>query len=170
MKISFLGFTFFALSGLLGAASIDPAVLFLPNQSYTFSGACRDCFSGNGNGTGTLTVTGTYSLGATLDLAHFVSFSYDGTDLIGPFTITAAQNPTITGGLPTTLPNNSELHIFTSSAEFQTLISGFWCVGCANDDGNAYTFAPASATPEPASLGLLTLGFMGVALRLRKRS
>jgi hypothetical protein len=169
MKKLISGFTFFALSGLLTAASIDPVVLALPDKSYTFSGGCTDC---TGTATGTLTVTGNYLLGSALSIFNFVSFTYDGTNLLPAYTITAAQTPFVSGSLPATLPSSASLDIASSSVEFLSFANGFWCTGpgCAADFGGSNSFTPAAVTPEPASLGLLTLGFAGIALRLRKRS
>jgi hypothetical protein len=168
MKIIALLTFLLAVTGAASASTVDPfsTLQAAPNQIFAFSGLCSDCF---GTATGTLTLTSDYILGTALDVNHFVSFAYDGTDLLSPFTITAAETPSISGSLPAILPGSAiGLGLQSSTNQFK-LNAGFWCVGasCLNDSGTQGTFT-AAATPEPASMGLFALGVAAVAT-LRRR-
>jgi hypothetical protein len=169
MKIIALFASLLAVTGAASASTVHPTSITLaaPHQTFAFSGLCSDC---SGTATGTLTLTNDYVPGNALDLNHFVSFAYDGTDLLSPFTITAAETPSISGSLPAILPGSANgLQLVTSSHQFNSN-AGDWCVGasCASDFGTQGAFT-AAATPEPASMGLLALGLAAVAT-IRRRS
>jgi hypothetical protein len=157
-----------------------------PNQVFNWSGACFDC---SGTATGTLTLTGTYVLGTALNTTNFVSFHYNGTNLLAPFTINAGDAGLIVWGLlPVALPGPANVDIYNNTNQFASgiytggTLTNF-CVATGggfgggtsclpNDFGNASTFsvAPNAAVPEPASLALLGSGMMAfVVLRRRLR-
>ncbi len=80
---------------------------------YDFSGICTDC-------TGTAAaqlVLQNYTPGTALTAANFVRFTYDGTNLLRPYTITAAELSGVSGAIPTTLPPYAMIGIYGNSEQ-----------------------------------------------------
>ena len=119
------------------------------NQGYLWSGLCSDC---TGTATATLTLH-TYLQGTPILSTNFVSFTYDGTDRAGAYTILPAALSSIAGNIPLSLPSVADFQIVSSGAlpTFATHADGSWVLG--NDDfGASSSFSPA---PEPASYALV---------------
>lgn len=95
----------FALLFLTGASTLPAAptraTLLAPTTTtFTFVGTCGDC---HGSAQAELTLSN-YSLGDTINLANFVSFHYDGTDLLAAYSITAGNLTSLYGHIAGTLP------------------------------------------------------------------
>ena len=69
-------------SASAGATSVSSQ-----DQTFTFTGACTDCYDGHASVSATL-VLSNYTLGSAIGVGNFVSFTYNGSDLILPFTVT----------------------------------------------------------------------------------
>ena len=141
----------------------------ISNQTFSFTGSCSDC---TGTVSGTLVTSGAYVLGTTLTSVNFVSFTYNGSNLLSAFTILPTDpNFEIFGGLPASLPASASLDILSTGKEFDNSTGGFWCAGngCAGDHGTVGAFAAATSTPEPSTISMLILGFSGLAGVLGRR-
>ena len=126
-----------------------------------------------------LVLDGGYVPGSPFGNREFVSFTYDGTDLIpGGFTI-GGFGVSVSGTLPAA-PGFASVDIFDRIWEFTSDTDGNWqvCSGGCNvnvypqlDVGTGGTFS--SATPEPATAllaGIGALGAFGVRLVKRRRA
>ena len=161
---------------VLGVTVATPASAgMIANQSYNFTGACSDCFSGKGNATATLTLTGNYTLGTAITGSNFVNFTYNGTNLLAGFSINPGDGGFGVSGNLMNIPGFNNLSVSKSGSQFMSFSSGSWCAGsaCTNDFGTlrSGTYSAASTgAPEPATMGLLGLGLvaMTVAGRLRR--
>jgi hypothetical protein len=129
--------------------------------TYNFSGTCQDC---SGTATATLTVVGTYTLGTALSSSNVVSFTYNGTNLLGPFTMTPSSPNFYVNGSITNYPGTNNVTIQTSqsnSSNFFSNTNGSWAVGNLSDLGSVSIWGtPVSATPAPSSGILLALGIV----------
>jgi hypothetical protein len=144
-------------------------------SEYQFTGDCFDCA---GKGVAQLTLTG-YTPGNDILVSNFVSFTYDGSNLINPFTITQSDivgpdTGFISGVLGPAFPGiySFTLDKFSSNDLFQSYGEGFWCAGfsCSDDVGNNGLWSVASSLPipEPGSLALLGASVAVVAARRRR--
>jgi len=139
--------------------------------TYNFSGQCTDC---NGTATAQLTLLSSYVLGTSITTSNFVSFHYDGTNLISAFTINLADVGFLSGSLPATLPGPATLSVIdTTFFGFDSGITGQWNVG-GDDFGTLGVYSLAGATtgaPEPGTLGVMGagLGLLGFAARRKLR-
>lgn len=158
-------------------------------ETFQFTGACTDCFSGNGNATATLVLDGSYSLGDQITSSNFVSFMYYGTDLVGPFTIASPDEGAVYGDL-SAVPGPNSFYVLAYTdiwgdyQSFETDPGGSWqyfTTGDANylqppDDGGApadygssSTWVAAVPAPEPGFTFLVLLGMLGPAMKGRIR-
>ena len=127
---------------------------------YNFSGTCQDC---SGTGTATLTVVGNYTLGTTLSSSNVVSFTYNGTNLIGPFTITPSSPNFYVNGSITNYPGTNNVTIQSSQSNnsgFFSNTNGNWAVGLADFGSVSIWGSPVSPTPAPSAGILLALGLV----------
>jgi hypothetical protein len=152
-----------------------PARASVSSTTYQFTGECFDCA---GQGVAQLTLTG-YTPGNDILVSNFVSFTYDGSNLIDPFTITHSDivgpdTGFISGVLGPAFPGiySVTLDKFSSNELFQSYGEGFWCAGfsCSDDVGDKGIWSVASSLPipEPGSLALLGASLAAVGVRRRR--
>ena len=168
----------FVIAAVFSIFFLQPKTANAVTTGFNFTGTCSfDC---TGTATATL-VLQNYTIGNTFDGTNFVSFAYHSSIL--NITVGAANFGGATGrfvslpggalvGLTFTAvfpPNPS-----TQLGEFDSLASGFWCIGpfgCAADGGIAHVWSVAPAVPLPAALPLFAtgLGALGLLGWRRKR-
>lgn len=159
----------FALAAPAHAVTTAPVV-----STFDFSGVCNDCI---GTGTGELQL-GNYNLGDPISANNFLSFVYNGTNLLSAFTITAADASGLSGSMSVPLPGAEDFSVTGTSNNFTSQSGGFWCVGgaCYADYGfsSQWTAIQTASTiptavPEPTSIALLAGALLGAAA-LRRRT
>jgi hypothetical protein len=157
---------FWSIFGLLLVASAvtEPSSAAPGTTTFNFSGTCTDC---SGTATATLVLAGSYTLGTPITSSNFVSFTYNGTNLTGPFTyIPSTVNFSVSGSI-TNIPGSNAFVVAggSNSLDFITNTNGTWFVGLS-DQGTAGTWSMAggsvSATPAPPTVILLAIGLMAV--------
>ncbi len=184
-----------------------------PTTTFYFSGDCDDCagafvtgtiphyilnnvFHATGDGqyqhvTGTL-VLSNFTPGVGLSSANFVSFSYDGSSVLQPFTVTSATMSGILNAdgsvastfrllwsTPDVLLAVSPYLTFCgfgaegSTCGFGVTTTGNWAVaGVALGDvgiNGGFSTTQAIAVPEPLSIALFGSGLLGLAAAMRRR-
>jgi hypothetical protein len=166
--------TFAVIALIAGSTAQLGATTIVTNEVFNWSGACVDC---SGTVTGTLTLTSAYVQGTTITTGTggtFVSFTYNGSNLLSTFTINnSPTNLSVSGNIPASLPGPANIEISTPTVTFATgtFAGGVsnWCAGssCGADHGTTSTF---SATHEPTSLALLGAGLGAFGLLRRRRN
>lgn len=171
MRLSVLLASTLVMTGMASKASAVTVASF----TFNFSGDCTDCSVVAGSPIGAfaqLTLRGTYFPGQPITSATFLSFHYDGTNLIpGGFTIT---NPVLLGGQITfPLPSSQNFSVADSRYSFTSSTSGAWSVSdgiSTLDIGTNGGFSTnASAVPEPGSWAMMIAGIGAVGFATRRR-
>ncbi len=162
----------FGLVAVLALAAAQRSSALISTTTYNFSGTCQDC---SGTATATLTVVGSYTLGTALSSSNVVSFTYNGTNLVGPFTITPSSPSFFVRGSITNYPGQNNVAISSSvsgTSNFFSSTTGNGGIGLS-DHGIASIWGTAvPATPAPSTSILLVLGLAmlaGFSLWRRRR-
>ena len=147
----------FALAASLAAIAPARAVTTTAIVStFDFSGTCSDC---TGAGTGELKL-GNYNLGDAITANNFLSFVYNGTNLLPAFSITAADASGLSGSMSAPLPGAEDFSVVGNDGDFTSQANGFWCVGgaCYADYGFSHSWTAVqtisttpTGVPEPMS-------------------
>lgn len=158
-----------------GAAN---AVVATTQTTYYFSGTCTDC---RGTALGELTLSN-YAAGQSINNSNFVSFQYDGTDLLSEYIILNGPGLYVVGSIRNPLPGTDDFYLTgfaqTAGGEriqqvFETFADGRWDTGLPTADYGAthlWSATPAAtAVPEPMSAALLGAGVLGTAMARRRR-
>jgi MYXO-CTERM domain-containing protein len=165
----------FGLLFVMALAVTESSSAAPATTTFNFSGRCSDC---SGTATASLVLVGSYTLGTPITSSNFVSFTYNGTNLTGPFTYTPSSTNFSVSGSMTNIPGANAFYVVGSNAGvyFDSVLNGNWNVGLS-DQGTAGTWSMAggsvSATPAPPTSILLVIGLMaltafGVWQRRRK--
>jgi hypothetical protein len=163
-------------SGAAAALALSTALFYAAparaNIVFDFSGVCE--FGCSGTATGVLTLADSYTFGADITAADFISFNYSSSSFSLDFT--SADAPFFRGGLNADGSFNAEslLGIQSSSGEipyFMAAVSAvsplsLWGSTSADnksDGGSSFTFALAGgAVPEPSIWTMMLIGFAGL--------
>ena len=174
---SFVGMRLLPLLALaLALSSVSLQAGTVTDITFTFTGVCGDCVGPGSNGQATATLVLTdYIQGQQIQAGNLVSFTYDGSDMIQPFTISADDfqyGGYIQGIIPTGLPAYANFAIGSPyGPTFESNDSGSWRVMVASDIGASGLWGGGSPTtggavPEPGAF-LLTAG--GIAAIVARR-
>jgi hypothetical protein len=167
-----------ALGPTASASLVTPAAP-MPGEDVTFSwsGICTDCVAGETESvTGTLILTD-FVADESLSLSNFVSFTYNGSSILDPFTIASSDASGLDGVLTADGTVTTDFQLSFTPAKttgisplavysFTVLVDGEWDLA-GFDEGTNGTFRPASSVPVPATLVLLPFGL--AAMRVARR-
>ena len=168
LKISRLVAVAFAALAV-AVASPAKAGPIISTETFVFTGDCQDCARAANKPvffvTADLTVQN-YVQGTSFSSSNFVSFTYNGSNLLSAFTITDAN---LSGLIPLDLPAFADVTIQEKVSPFdgfQSLTDGTWGAGPLSDMGIDGRWS----VPEPPSLALLVVSLLGFGFLLRRRA
>jgi MYXO-CTERM domain-containing protein len=153
-----------AAIAVLGFAFATPASAVTSFSTYSFEGTCSDC---SGTVTGVLTLSGSYAadIGQSIG-TDFSSFTYNGSNLLGPFTINSLSSGLAVSGTLEVSPSVPNLSIADTANNFRIISLGNWCAGttapCATGSPDMGISGDLS-TPEPGTAPTALLGALGLA-------
>ena len=118
-----------SLIGLLSLPAQAIVVAPPPLSTLFFSGNCEDCAAALQRPNFAVTarlVLQNYFQGSAITLANFVSFSYDGSNLLQPYSILSSSLPAVSGHISFALPSANEFHVTGANNYFDlfSLVAG----------------------------------------------
>ena len=159
-----------ALFVLAGPVSLHAGIILPASTStFLFSGVCQDC---EGIATATL-VLQDYTQGDPIAQSNLVSFHYNGTDLLDPFTITGSDQFNISGIIPLSLTASANFFIEAlpdSVPWFSSDTEGGWSAGdlviqADFGTGGVWNGPVSNAVPEPGVFLLVAAGMAVIGVR-----
>ena len=167
-----------SLIGLISLPAQASAVAPPPVLSTLFfSGNCEDCAAALERQDFAVTaklVLQNYLKGNPIFASNFVSFHYDGSNLLPQYDIFSSSLLLVSGNIPLALPSAVDFHVTGVNNYFDLSVLGRWDTGGPRprgaDTGGSGTLSP-NAVPEPATMLLMgaALAAAGLARRRRQR-
>ena len=177
-----------AVGGLLAAGNAAALVSIPVQTTFNFTGTCSDCILSSPPVIATL-VLEDYTAGAAIAIANFVEFTYNGSDIVDPFTVTRDTfypefSDTVSGAIPAAGGAAAFRISFGDVIGFESTTSGIWfacapgsgvynagsCSLFRHNDVGIGAWSASAPVPEPASMLMMAIGVAGLAgMAMRRR-